>query len=320
MLTKKSVKFLFFCLIFLLSSTLILAQAGRGRARIGGTVMDESGNPIPGAKIAVIFQQDKSIKREAKTNKKGEWGIISLGSGNWRVLVTADGFEASQRFVDVRQLDRNPPVEFTLKKGIVTSPLIQDETSLAALEEGNQLFNDQDYDGAIRVYKDFLEKNPMAYQVHLSIGECYNKKGELDSAILEFDTLLEASKDDPEFAKEILAKALAGKGESFLKKGELEQAQDLFKQSIEMFSGNEILAYNVGEIYFGNQKLDEALEYFSLATEINADYAPAYLKLGYVYLNKNEQGLAKENFNSFLSLAPDAPEAATVKNILDYLK
>jgi len=319
MVTKKSIKFFLFCLTFLLSSTLVLAQAGRGRARIGGTVLDESGAPIQGAKITVIFQQDKSIKRDAQTNKKGEWGIISLGSGNWRVLVSADGFEAAQRVVDVRQLDRNPPVDFTLKKGIEISPLIQDEASLAVLDEGNKLFNEQDYDGAIRVYKEFLLKNPKAFQVHLSIGDGYNKKGDLDAAINEFDILLETAETDPDFPKEVLAKALAGKGEAFLKKGEVEEAQNLFKQSIETYSGNEVLAYNVGEIYFGNQKLDEALEYFSLAAEINEDYAPAYLKLGYVYLNKNEQGLAKENFNRFLSLTPDAPEAATVKSILDYL-
>lgn len=307
-------------MIFLLSSTLIMAQAGRGRARIGGTVLDEGGSPIQDAKITMIYQQDKSVKRDAQTNKKGEWGIISLGSGSWRVIVTADGYETSQRVVDVRQLDRNPPVDFSLKKGIQISPLIQDEESLAALDEGNKLFNEQDYDGAIRVYQDFLEKNPKAFQVHLSIGDCFNKKGDFDAAIREFDVLIDAAKEDPGFEKETLAKALAGKGESFLKRGELEQAQELFKQSIETYSGNEILAYNVGEIYFGNQKLDEAIEYFSRATAINADYAPAYLKLGYVYLNKNEQGLAKENFNRFLSLTPDAPEAATVKNILDYLK
>ena len=59
------------------------------------------------------------------------------------------------------------------------------------------------------------------------------------------------------------AKALARIGECHLKKGDLETAQGFFKQSIETFPEDEVLAYNVGEIYFSNQKLDEAITYFA---------------------------------------------------------
>jgi TolA-binding protein len=80
------------------------------------------------------------------------------------------------------------------------------------------------------------------------------------------------------------AKALARIGECHLKKGDLQTAQGFFKQSIETFPEDEVLAYNVGEIYF-NQKLDEATEYFAMATGSSPAGAKS-LQVSSLYLNK----------------------------------
>ncbi|MFW6136949.1 MAG: tetratricopeptide repeat protein, partial [Candidatus Aminicenantaceae bacterium] len=79
-------------------------------------------------------------------------------------------------------------------------------------------------------------------------------------------------------------------------------------------------AYNVGEIFFSNQKIGQAITYFQKAVDINPDYSPAYLRMGYAYLNQNNTDSAKEYFEKFLELDPDSPEAPTVKNILSYLE
>jgi len=87
-----------------------------------------------------------------------------------------------------------------------------------------------------------------------------------------------------------------------------------------MEATHEILAYNVGEILFSNAKMNEALEYFTMAATIKPTWSDAFLKLGYVHLNKTEYDKAKENFNQFLELDPDHPQAQSVRGILDYLE
>lgn len=43
--------------ILIFAAGLALAQAGRGIARMGGSVLDKDGKPVAGAKITAVFDQ-----------------------------------------------------------------------------------------------------------------------------------------------------------------------------------------------------------------------------------------------------------------------
>jgi tetratricopeptide (TPR) repeat protein len=307
------------CSISLLLIPFAAGQAGRGKGRVTGTVVDESGNPVAAAKVVIEFQGDSALSLDTTTNKKGEWVFIGLGTGQWRISVAADGYIPITQGAFVKQLETNPKIIIALKKAQeIGGGLIKDESSLLLLEKGNKLFNEKSYDEAIQAFREFQEKNPDAYQIHLSIGSCYREKGEYEEAIGEYNKLIEKAPKEAS-GNEFAAKALAGIGECYLKKEDIEKAQNYFRQSIEMYPNNEFLAYNVGEICFSNQKLDEAIQYFGLAAKIKPDWPEPYYKLGLVYLNNTEYDKAKENFNKFLTLEPSTERSANVKNILDYL-
>jgi len=297
------------------------AQAGRGKARLGGIVIDEARNPIASAKIVIQFFQDQSVQRETTTNKKGEWGFLGLGSGNWRITATAQGYQPLSRDVTVSQLEINPKVVLVMKKlESLEASKIKDTESLAIIDRATQLFNEKNYDESLTLLQQFLEKNPQAYQIHILIGDCYREKGDLDKAIESYNKAIEEAKKDEKMGKEITAKALAAIGNCYINKGDFETAQSFFKQSIDTFPENEALAYNVGEIYFSSQKLDEAIQYFTIATQIKPDWPPPYYKLGLVYLNKADYEKAKEYLKKFIELEPESELAVQVKNILDYLE
>lgn len=311
--------------LILLTSLLFIssaaAQAGRGRARIAGAVVDEEGDSIKSARIVIHLLKNEQVKRETTTNKKGKWAIISIGTGDWRVTASAEGYLPAFKDVYVSQIERTPKITLTLKKIVPSDkPLIEDEFSLELLDQANQFYDEAKYEEAISFYEQFLEKNPQAYQVHLSLGDCYREKGEFDKAIEEYNSIVEQAKNDELVGKEMSAKALAGIGDCYLRKEDFETAQDFFKQSIEISPENEILAYNVGEIYFSNQKTEEAIYYFELATQIKPDWSEPYLKLGYVYLNKADNEKALENFQKFLELEPDSERSAKVEKIIKNLK
>lgn len=318
---KKFSRLLFITSVSFLLVSYAVAQAGRGKGRMSGIVVSEDGDSIESAKIVIEFAENMQFKRETTTKKKGEWAIMGLGTGTWRVTASADGYIPVSKDIYIRQLERNPKITLTLKKIPQSDKgTIKDESSLNLIEEANQLFTERQYDESIALLKQFLEKNPGVYQTYLNIGDCYREKGDVDKAVEEYNKVLEEAKKDDVMGKEMVAKALAAIGDCYLKKGDFETATDYFKQSIESYSDNEILAYNVGEIYFSNQKIDEAIHYFNLSTQIKPDWGPPYLKLGYSYLNKGEYEKAKLNLNKFLELDPESPEAPKIKNIIDYLE
>lgn len=321
MRANRGLRFFFFISLVLLSVNHAISQAGRGTARVSGLVVDENQNPVSSAKIVMQLKDSEDIKREATSNKKGEWAILGLGTGMWRVSASAEGYALSFVDVYIRQLEANPKITLTLKKMTKFENAAGHEESYFSLfEKANQLVEEQKYDEAILHYRQLLEKNPDAYQVHWTIGNCYVSKGDIDRAIEEYNILLEKSKNDASRGNEMAAKALAGLGECYLKNGDFETAQDYFRQSIDSYPENEIIAYNVGEIYFSNQRVDEAIHYFKISSEIKADWPLPYLKLGYAFLNKGEYDKAILYLKKFLELDPQSPESLTIRNTIEYLE
>ena len=307
-------------LLFIVGAQQAAAQGGRGKGRLQGAVLDEAGNPVPGAKVVLDLMAKEAAHRELTANEKGEWAQVDLGSGNWQVTVSQEGFIPTTTTVFVSQIQKNPKVVLKLKKPeIDKNAVITDEASLAFIEQATKLFNEKQYDQALAILEQFLTQNPKAYQTQLLIGDCYREKGELDKAIEIYKKALEESKADEKTGLQVAAKALAAIGDCYVRKNDIENAQTYFKQSIDTNPDNEELAYTVGEVFFSNQKLDEAIQYFTKATEIKPDWAPPYYKLGLVYLNKTEYDKAKEHFTKFLTLEPEGETAAQVKGILEYL-
>jgi len=317
---NKKKEFLLCCLIIvsLLTSSLLFAQAGRGRGRLSGKVTDESGNPVTSVTITLEFLEKEEVTRETKTDKNGKWKIAGLGSGRWEITVSAQGFIPYQKTVSVSQLERNPSLNTILNK--IEEQLIEEAPGITLFEKGNELFNEKKFEEAIASYQEFLEENPEIYEVHFSLGNCYKEMGDIEQALKEFQLVLEKAIEENEKDRKIKAKTLAAIGECHLKKEDLNSAQNYFKKSLELDPRDEILAYNVGEIYFAHQKLDEAIEYYEFATQIKPDWSDPYYKLGLVFLNKTDYEKAKDNFKKFLKLEPDTERSASAKNILDYLE
>ena len=295
------------------------SQPVRGLGRLSGRVVDEANIPIAKAVIIVESLEREKYSRTVTADNKGNWKILGLGSGYYKIKASAPGYLPTTKNIKVSQIERNPSLTLVLKRA--EKVVAQDEGSLELFEKGNKLFEEKKYDEALESFKQFLENNPQAYQIHFNIGNCYKEKNELEQAKAEFELVIKkAQEEETAETIKLQAKALAGIGEIYLKREDLEKAQKYFKQSLGLSPNDEILAYNVGEIYFSNNKMDEAVEYFKLASQIKPSWPDPYLKLGYVYLNKGENDKALEILEKFLELEPDSARSSNVKNIIEYLK
>jgi tetratricopeptide (TPR) repeat protein len=296
------------------------AQENMGRGRVTGKVMDEKNVPVEGAKIVAQSLSPVKTVLEVQTNKKGSFTFNRLGTGMWRFIASKNGYQKAYEDINVRQLRRNPPVTLVLKdiaSAVSEADPLKEATN--ALELGNRLLAEAKYAEAISLLEKFLSNHPEAYKVRLQIGMCWLKLGQLDKAERELNLLLKkileksgSYQKDPELAMQ----ALAGLGEAAIKGNDIESGQKLFRQALKISPTNEILAYNVAEILFANQRTDEAIEYYLMAIEIKKEWPKLYHKLGLAYLNKSNFSKALEYLRKFIVLNPDGPAAAEVRNII----
>jgi len=302
--------------LVLLSLALALpAQDDLGRGRISGDVVDESGAKVAGA-LVVVESPRSSTHLDSKTDMTGHFAIGGLGTGVWRVIASKDGYLSTATDIQVSQIKANPPILLTLKKASELADQPSGERARELLDRGNALLKEGRYDDALAAYEEFIAKYPDSYAVRLNVGSAFLEKGDLARAEAEFKAVLDKngpSLEDLKKQKDTSLKALSGLGEAALKRGDFETARGFFQRALEISPEDPSAAYNVGEIFFANQKTDDAIAYFELAIKIKSDWAKAYHRLGLVYLNKGDPVKALENLKKFLELDPQNPEAASVR-------
>jgi len=306
--------------LFLVSCAALVtsAQEHMGKGRINGTVVDEKDQPLEGVLIVVESLEYKT-KLEGYSDKKGRFAVAGMGTGKWRITATKEGYNSSYMDMNVHQLRRNPPLDFTLKKLTNFAPRMADEESFELFEKGNLLIKEEKYDEALAVFEEFLTKYPEVYQAHLNIGTCNLKKGELNIAEAEFMLVLDKTmKNFGDYKKDPQAslRAFTGLAEIYIRREDFETAQNYFAKALDISPEDEVAAYNVGEVFFSHQKVDEAIKYFELSIQIKKDWSKPYMKLGYAYLNKGDFNKSLEYFNKFIEIDSENPEVPTVRNII----
>jgi Tfp pilus assembly protein PilF len=290
-----------------LAASPALAQDWRGVGRLGGSVTDDTGQPVEG--VVVKAQRVGSTSgTEAKTNKKGEWALNGINGGDWNLDFEKPGYDTSRITANVQEHSPNPPVTTKLKKA-AADPNIALQ---ADLKKATDLMNAQKYAEARAIYEDVLAKHPDAKQLEPYIARTYYGEHNLDAAIEHLRAAMAADPDNVD-VKMLLANTLAEKGDA--------QASQQIVSSIDesKITRPEILL-NVGIGMLNAKKPEEALTWFDKTATKFPDYASAYYYRGITELQLGKNDPAKADLTKFVGMAPNAPEAATAKGILEKMK
>jgi len=100
-------------LIFALSAT-SFAQTYQGR--ILGTVTDESGGAVRGAKV-IITNTETGVSRSIETNDSGDYAAPNLPPGLYTVIVEASGFKKVERAQIRLEVAKDARIDIALPAG-----------------------------------------------------------------------------------------------------------------------------------------------------------------------------------------------------------
>jgi hypothetical protein len=120
----------FLGVLFLLSSTFLLAQGTTGR--ILGRVSDPSGAIVSGVKVTLV-NEGTGVSREGKTNESGDYDFVEVPVGTYRLEFDLTGFKKNVRRGIALDINQVLSLNTTMQVGAMQE--IVDVTSEAPLVE-----------------------------------------------------------------------------------------------------------------------------------------------------------------------------------------
>jgi Flp pilus assembly protein TadD len=305
---------------FVLAAALVAAMCGVAAAqtgRVGGTVKDESGQPVKGATVTAQNPNASPSSFTATTDDKGRFSVIGLRGGMWTFSAQAPGFAPESGKLNVSTIGTpNPPLTFTLKKG--SGPAggpgggVAGKDLQAELAAADADYNAGKFDDAITKYKAIMTKTPALSVINLQIAAAYRSEKQYDNALAAYNDLL---KSDPNNEK-----AIVGIGMTNLEKGDLKAAEETLRKAAESPTASREVYYNLGEVIFAKGEADEAAKWYQKAADTDKTWGKPLFKLGLVALNKGDKDGTIKMMEKVVEVDPTSPEAAQAKAVIEQLK
>ena len=150
------------------------------------------------------------------------------------------------------------------------------------------------------LWSDTVRKMPKSYRAHYNLGVSYGEKGKLEDAIQEYKTTLTLKLE--------YIDAYINLGDALIRLGRFNEAIMPFEVA-RMLTGDPAVRNNLGNIYFKQDRFDQAIQYYQEALKLKSDYPEARAGLGAAYASKGKLEDAITEFRTALELNPELAEA-----------
>ena len=151
------------------------------------------------------------------------------------------------------------------------------------------------------LWRTTIVRNPGCWMAHNNLGDVFDRKGQTDEAIHQFQ---EAIRLKPDYAE-----AHKNFGNALLKQGRLDKAIGQYKEAIRLDPDYTRAHNNLGTALEKKGRLDEAVEQYKKAIEIEPDYAEAHYNLGNTLGQKGQLDEAVSQYREAIRLKPGDAEA-----------
>jgi tetratricopeptide (TPR) repeat protein len=304
---------------FALYALALIVVAGNafalGEARVQGKVTDAgSHKPIEGAVVSLDAVTGHSFHAQYKTDKDGNYRFIVLdGTLFYKVTYTAPGYapleQQQVKFtlgdINTRDVTLAPAGAAT---GTKTAPPAKVDPSVVAYNEGAELANAGKLPEAIAKLEEAVAAKPDLTAGYEALAKLYLRTKNYDKAIDRANKALEVDNDNQD-----LFSVLA---ESYTAKGDKAKAAEYRKK----LPADATSMFNDAAKLINSGKDAEAEPLLKSAIAANEKFAQAYYELGMIYVRTQRNADAKVNLQKYLELEPKGKDAATAKEMLNYVK
>lgn len=310
------------CLTFLLvlgltvlATSAVSAQDWAGRGRVQGIVTNAEKEPVIGAKVTLTLKGEEGQgPPPVATDKKGRWSVLGLATGDWTIVIEAEGYKAAETVHHVVAESVGPGQTLRVTLNPIPKEVAQADQGpnpRAMIERGNALMQEQKWADARTEFQNAMaaiEDKTIHPGIMRGIARTHFEEGHPDLAFKTLEEALAIVPDDQETLRLVVTILMAQGKEAEAATYKSRIVGD-FKVDANSLLNLGIQKYNAGDV-------EGASGYFERVVAENPDLPEGYYYRALVYLNQGKNAEAKADFQKMLALAPDHPKAAEVKEFL----
>jgi len=194
---------------------------------------------------------------------------------------------------------------------------LEEKSSLA--EEAKVVYNEgvlhlqkEEFEAAFAKFKESCELDPTLLEAQQALAVCSLRLGHNQEALAAAKAILEEHPDDE--------KAIKIQYNAAIELGDEDQLVEALVKMAQIDKEGAVKGlWTLGDRAFNENDYDLAKARFTKLIQIDPDYAATYYSLGLIAVNEQANDEARRNLTRFLELAPDDPDAATARDLLNYL-
>jgi len=285
-----------------------------GEARIQGKITDAATHkPIPFAEIIIDAVTGHTVHNEFKADKDGVYRFLILdGTLSYKFTYKAAGYANVEQTMKLTLGDINTKDVTMAPAGAgatsAAAPAAKADPAVAAYNEGAELANAGKVPEAIAKLEEAVTAKPDLTAGYEALAKLYLRNKNYDKAIDRANKSLEIDNDNQDMFT-VLTEAYTAKGD---KAKAAEYRKKLPVDAASMF--------NDAAHLINSGKDAEAEPLLKSAIAANDKFAAAYYELGMLYVRTQKNADAKTNLQKYLELEPNGKDAATAKEMLNYVK
>jgi tetratricopeptide (TPR) repeat protein len=291
------------------------AQQG---AILRGVVVDQSGDPLAGARVSVQrWDEGRSGQSVTSTGNQqarvesdtsevdGSFTVLNLFPRvEYRVRVEKEGFVPREKRMVLR-VAANDVGTVELLSGDVERARGAYERGYAAYAAGRLQDAMAPMEEVVEVYRDSDSSDEMLVVALGVLGQVYLQQNRVAEAAASFDRLLSIAPDS--------AIALRGLGQVNAMSGDTDAAVEHFERAVAIEPDNATGRFLLGYTLQLIGRADDAIPHLEAALVSQPGFPRAHKSLGMALADTGDAVAAIEHLEAYLAAAPGAPDTAEVE-------